>query len=107
MSAADESPAVKVTLPEIYTIVLGVAADLAEIKANLNLAVAGQNEAARQRQDHEDRLRVIEAADPSGIAADVEDHESRMRGVERKVYAIPAASTVVAVTALILPFIAR
>lgn len=101
----DDSPVVRVTLTDVYSLVQGFATDLAEIKANLNLAVAALNEAGRRTDDHEARLRKIEESDPSGLSRDVDDHESRMRAVERKVYAIPAASTVVAIAALVLPFV--
>ncbi|MCW2765939.1 MAG: hypothetical protein JWO11_1898 [Nocardioides sp.] len=61
---------------------------LTRIEGKIDVLVMQHGHATEQVTDHEQRLRVIEAAQ---VAADVTDHEQRLRTVERWKYALPVS----------------
>lgn len=97
---------VRVSLADVYNAVQEQGKHLAAIEASLKTIADFQVETRRSRDDHEGRLRVLEAADIEGHLRDSEalhtDQETRIRLVERRLYAVPSLAALIAVSSLVV-----
>jgi transposase len=62
---------------------------LLQIQMDVNLVKERLDNLSSDRQDHENRLRLLES---EKVGAAVEDHESRLRSVERRILLTAGAS---------------
>lgn len=75
-----------------------------EVRITLRHVWEAQQEQAQMLADMNNKLdRVVDSHDR--IDTKVDDHEQRLRALERSVWALPSAATVISVSALILQFI--
>lgn len=76
---------------------------LQRIDGTLRTLVAEHDQHTRIIGDHEDRLRRVEAE--GNITRRLDQQETDLEAVQRRVWAIPSAATVIAAAALIVTLI--
>lgn len=80
--SGDGGDGFRVTSEMLYT-------QLLQIQLDLNLVKEKLERLSTDRQDHETRIRALEA---EKVGTKVEDHENRLRSVERKILVIAGTS---------------
>ena len=94
---------VEITPQQMYDLLLKVDRTVTQV-------AAAQQAQAKQLADHEDRLRVIEAEDDmtsklERLEKDMADLLEQVRGLQRKVWAIPSATAIIAGAAVVLTLV--
>lgn len=96
-------PSIEITGQQMYDLLL-------TIDRKVTAMAAAQESHDRQLADHEGRLRVIEAEEDVSarlerMETDMRDLLEQVRGLQRKVWAIPSATAIIAAAAVVLTLV--
>jgi polyhydroxyalkanoate synthesis regulator phasin len=96
-------PNVEITPQQMYDLLL-------KVDRTVTQMASAQDSHARTLEDHEDRLRMIEAEEDFGrrfgeLEADIKALREQISELQRKVWAIPGAATAIAAGALIFTLV--
>ena len=96
-------PNVEITPQQMYDLLLTIDRKVTQMGAD-------QIVQASKLADHEDRLRAIEAEEDmtrrlESMEADMKDLLEQVRGLQRKVWAIPSATAIIAAAAVVLTLV--
>lgn len=101
-----------VSLRDIFEKLESVSNDVGDVRSDTRVMREQLSTVTDRTIDHETRLRVTEhiatevsnhplrLAHVENVVSTIRDHPERMRSLEKKVWAIPGASTIIAIVAL-------
>jgi len=94
---------VEITPQQMYDLLLKVDRTVTQV-------ASAQESQAKQLSDHEERLRVIEAEEDmtsklERLERDMADLLEQVRSLQRKVWAIPSATAIIAAAAVVLTLV--
>lgn len=94
---------VEITPQQMYQLLL-------QIDRTVTAVASAQQSQAKQLSDHEDRLRIIEGEEDltrriAQMETDMKSLLDQVRDLQRKVWAIPSATAIIAAAAVILTLV--